>query len=275
MVKRTHTSEVINEIVAGWAVSLLMAAGPGLAPSAAAADVDYVALGDSYSSGVGTVDASGSCGRSPSGYPSLWAADHPLAVFHFDACGGATTEDVRASQLSNLTGDTDLVSITIGGNDAGFSPTLAVCTAGTDDACAAQVASARATIAEVLPGDLDATYRAIRQGAPEATVVVLGYPHLFDPAASCPGGGLSVAKRQVLNDAADDLTQVIADRAQAAGFTFVDVRPAFAGHEICTAAPWINGVSQEIPSGSYHPNADGYAQGYLPLLTEAAAGIGA
>jgi hypothetical protein len=127
----------------------------------------------------------------------------------------------------------------------------------------------------VLPGDLDATYQAIRQAAPNATVVVLGYPHLFDPAATCPEGGLSVGKRQVLNEAADDLTQVIADRAQAAGFTFVDVRAQFAGHEICTDAPWINGVSQEIPTGSYHPNADGYAQGYLPLLTAAAAGVGA
>jgi lysophospholipase L1-like esterase len=262
---------------AGWAVSVLLAGGvgAGFSPSgasAAAEDVDYVALGDSYSAGVGTVDASGSCGQSPSSYPALWAADHPLAVLHFDACGGATTDDVLASQLANLTGDTDLVSITIGGNDVGFSPTLTVCTAGTDDDCAAQVAVARAAVTQVLPAKLDATYQAIRQAATNATVVVLGYPHLFDPAAACADGALSVSKRQLLNDADDDLTQVIDDRAQAAGFTFVDVRPVFAGHEICTEAPWINDVSQDRPSDSYHPNADGYAQGYLPLLT-AAAGI--
>jgi lysophospholipase L1-like esterase len=264
-----------------WAVSLLLAvaagAGAGAVPpaaSAAAEIVDYVALGDSYSSGVGTADATGSCGRSPSGYPSLWAAAHPSAVLHFDACGGATTDDVRTLQLANLTAETGLVSITIGGNDAGFSPTLAVCTAGTDTDCEQQVASARAVIAQVLPGALDATYQAIREGAPNAAVVVLGYPHLFDPAATCPDGGLSAAKRQVLNDAADDLSLVIADRAQAAGFTFVDVRPQFAGHEICTAEPWINDVSAERPSDSYHLNAAGYAQGYLPLLT-GAAGIGA
>jgi lysophospholipase L1-like esterase len=259
----------------GWAVSLLLAvtAGVGSVPSAAQAAaeiVDYVALGDSYSSGVGTVDASGSCGRSPSSYPSLWAADHPSAVLHFDACGGAKTDDVRTLQLANLTGDTDLVSITVGGNDVGFSPTLSVCTAGTDAVCEQQVASARTAIAQVLPGALDATYQAIRQAAPNAAVVVLGYPRLFDPAASCPEGSLSVGKREVLNAAADDLTKVIADRAQAAGFTFVDVRPPFAGHEICTPEAWINDVSQDRPADSYHPNADGYAQGYLPLLTAAA-----
>ncbi|GIE98122.1 SGNH/GDSL hydrolase family protein [Paractinoplanes rishiriensis] len=254
-----------------FALSVLLAVT--LAPSAAAASpapIDYVALGDSYSSGVGTVDASGTCGRSPSSYPALWAVNHPFATLHFDACGGATTDHVRASQLNALNGDTDLVSITIGGNDVGFSPTLSVCTAAADATCTQQVTTARTAMAQALPAKLDATYQAIRQKAPNAKVVVLGYPRLFNPAVSCPGGGLSVTKQQSLNAAADHLTQVISDRARAAGFTFVDVRPLFSGHEICTAVTWINNVSQTRPYDSYHPNAGGYAQAYLPLLTAAA-----
>ncbi|MEU4236778.1 SGNH/GDSL hydrolase family protein [Actinoplanes sp. NPDC026619] len=251
-------------------------AAPGLATPAAAATataVDYVALGDSYSAGVGTPDESGSCGRSPSSYPSLWAVNHPAATLHFVACGGATTDTVRASQLAELSSATTLVSITVGGNDVGFSPTLSVCTAGTDDACRRQVESARAAMAATLPAKLDATYQAIRQKAPAATVVVLGYPRLFDPAVSCPGGGLSAVKQNLLNAAADDLNAVVRDRATAAGAAFADVRTLFTGHEICTAVTWINNVSATRPSDSYHPNSGGYAQVYLPLLN-AAAGIG-
>ncbi|GIE02601.1 lipase 1 [Paractinoplanes durhamensis] len=241
--------------------------------AAATTTVDYVALGDSYSAGVGTPDAAGSCGQSPSSYPSLWAINHPAAVLHLAACGGATTDNVRTSQLTSLTADTDLVSITAGGNDVGFSPTLSVCTAGTDAACQQQVAAARTAIAQILPAKLDATYQAIRQKAPNATVVVLGYPRLFDIAASCPGGGLSAARRQLLNDTADSLAAVTADRVKAAGFTFADTRPLFTGHGVCTTVAWINNVSATRPADSYHPNGGGYAQVYLPLLT-AASGIG-
>jgi lysophospholipase L1-like esterase len=240
--------------------------------NAAASTIDYVALGDSYSSGVGTADAAGPCGRSPSGYPSLWAAKHPTASLRFVACGGATTDDVRNTQLSALDSGTDLVSITIGGNDAGFFPTLALCTSSTDAACEQQVTTARTGIARVLPGKLDATYQAIRKQAPNAIVVVLGYPRLFDPTADCPGDGLTTFKRQVLNAAADHLARVIADRAQAAGFRFADVRSPFSGHAICTPAAWINNLSPTGAPTSFHPNAAGYSQGYLPALT-AAAGI--
>ncbi|GIF23545.1 lysophospholipase L1-like esterase [Actinoplanes tereljensis] len=256
--------------------ALALTAGTALTPVAAAAataTVQYVALGDSYSAGVGTPDESGSCGRSPSSYPSLWAVNHPAAVLHFAACGGATTDSVRTSQLGDLDAGTTVVSITAGGNDVGFSPTLSVCTAGSDDACRQQVASARAATTSVLPGKLDATYQAIRAKAPNARLVVLGYPRLFNPAVTCPTGGLSTVKQNLLNAAADDLNAVIRTRATAAGATFTDVTTLFTGHEICTAVAWINNVSPARPSDSYHPNGGGYAQAYLPLFT-AAAGIG-
>src|SRR5689334_15465308 len=98
----------------------LLAATP--AAAAARAEWDYVALGDSYSSGVGASGQTGLCLRSANGYPGLWRAAHDPASYRTNACGGATTADLRSYQLSGLSGSTDLVTLTIGGNDVGFAP---------------------------------------------------------------------------------------------------------------------------------------------------------
>ncbi len=238
-------------------------------PAAAAGPpVDYVALGDSYAAGLGSPGATGWCGRSPQSYPQQWVARRPVRSFAFVACNGATTVDLRAYQLSALDAGTDLVSVTIGGNDAGFAPTVGSCLVTDDRTCADAVGVARAVIRHVLPARLDATYRAIRDRSPAARVVVLGYPRLFER-GPCPGG-LSAAKRDTLNAGADELDTVIAARAAAAGFRYVDVRAAFAGHGICSDRAWVNTVSLLRPLDSYHPNTAGYTDGYLPGLTAAA-----
>ena len=240
------------------------------APAAAAPAVDYVALGDSYSAGVGAAGSTGLCLRSPNGYPQLWDRRNDPASFRSVACAGAETDDVLLWQVPFLRSGTDLVSITIGGNDAGFASAVISCTLGSDSACAQRVATARGYIAATLPGRLDETYRAIRRRAPTAQVVVLSYPRLFDvTAANCGAGGMSLAKRRVLNAGADDLDEVIRARSAAAGFTFADVRDEFDGHGICSAAPWLNGLTVIPPTYSWHPNATGYARGYLPALSGA------
>jgi len=125
-------------------------------------------------------------------------------------------------------------------------------------------------VTRVLPDKLDATYRAIRQHAPEAQVVVLSYPILFDTTSTyCGIGGMSIAKRRSLNSGAQDLDELIKDRAQAAGFLFADVRDNFAGHGICAASPWINGLTVIPPTDSFHPTANGYTYGYLPAMNSA------
>src|SRR5689334_13094633 len=103
--------------------------GAGI-PANAATAVHYVALGDSYSSGVGAGSTSGSCSQTSNAYPSLWAAANSPASFTFAACSGATTSDVISSQLSSLNSSTTLVSITIGGNDVGFSSIMETCVLG-------------------------------------------------------------------------------------------------------------------------------------------------
>jgi lysophospholipase L1-like esterase len=205
------------------------------------------------------------CSRGPRSYAPLWATAHG-ARFTFVACGGATTTDVRRSQVGALTDATDLVTITIGGNDAGFVTVVGTCVVGSDGACTAAVEAARGYVVTILPAQLDATYRDIRSRAPRARVIVLGYPKLFELTPSCGWFGLSLAKRTILNRGADTLAGVIAARAAAAGFDYVDVRTVFAGHGICAGIPWINPTTWPV-TDSYHPTSAGYQLGYLTALT--------
>jgi lysophospholipase L1-like esterase len=248
----------------------LLFLGVGATPATAASSIDYVALGDSYSSGVGAPGQTGSCLRSPYGYPAQWAAAQQPQTFTDLTCSGAQTSDVIATQAPAIPAGTDLVSITIGGNDAGFSSVVTTCQTSTDAACVQRVAQAENDARTTLPGRLDNAYAAIRSAAPSAKVVVLDYPLLFDTSSSsCGATGMSLTKRQALNEGAGVLDGVIAERAEAAGFTFSDVRDEFAGHGICSAAPYLNGLT--FPTvNSFHPNRDGYTYGYLPALTASA-----
>jgi lysophospholipase L1-like esterase len=246
------------------AMAVLLAA----APAQAAGPTNYVALGDSYSAGVGAGGydpASGSCSRSPRSYTALWAAGHPGTVFTSVACSGATTDDVLAKQLGALNGGTTMVTITIGGNDAGFVTVVTTCLLGTDSACTFAVNASKAYATTILPARLDRTYAAIRSRAPGARVIVLGYPRLFELTSSCGLFGMDVTKRRALDGAADALAGVIAARAGAASDTFVDVHTGFGGHGICAGQPWINTTTWPV-SDSYHPNSTGYRSGFLPAL---------
>jgi lysophospholipase L1-like esterase len=242
--------------------------------SPASADVtqNYVALGDSYAAGVGTFDydsASGACLRSPESYPALWSHSHAPAQLNSVACSGAATSDVLSNQMSALNDGVTLVTVTVGGNDIGFSGTAATCILGTDSGCWRAVSDALTIAAIDLPARLEAVYAAIRSHAPNARVLVVGYPQLADETAtSCT---LSASKRSALNLGASVLDTVISDEAAAAGLTFVDPQPAFAGHGVCSGTPWINGFSTAHLTETFHPTADGYASGYLPALDDAIA----
>lgn len=250
--------------VVSAALGALATAALTLVPSGVsqAAVTEYVALGDSYSSGTGAgsyIDLL--CTRSANAYPALWAAANRPGSFKFVACGGAKIPDVRSRQLSALTANTELVSISIGGNDAGFASTMLNCKYLTTSACRRAIEDGREYVEGRLPGELASLYQEIRNRAPRAKVVVLGYPYLYETGGICLE--MNSTKRQLLKDGADTLNNVIAAAARDAGFTFADARPAFAGHGICASQEWID-------PGNVHPTATGHAQGYLPLLTAAA-----
>ena len=227
-------------------------------PAVAAAQPAYVALGDSYSSGVGTrvyYNDGSNCSRSPDAYGPKIAAARGYAL-NFQACSGAKTTDVNSTQLGPLNSTTSLATITIGGNDAGFSNVIVNCAVWFFP-CDSSIDSANSFIQNQLPGLLDTTYSDIRSRATTAHVVVLGYPHLFTSSGTtCNFNALTSAHEVRLNQTADLLDGVISSRAAAHHFTYVDPRNQFLPHEVCSSSEWLNGQSNPL-SESYHPNISG------------------
>jgi lysophospholipase L1-like esterase len=261
---------ISRAVVAASVVSAGVLAGVMAGP-AAGASVNYVALGDSYSSGVGAgnyISSSGSCDRSYNAYPEQWAGSHSPTSFNSVACSGATTSDVLSSQISALSAGTTLVSITIGGNDAGFSSVMETCVLLPTSSCVNAVNSAENYVTTQLPARLNATLAAIRSASPNAKVVVLDYPELYDLSRSSSCIGLSTTDRTKLNQAADVLDSAIQTAAAQANDTFADVRGQFSGHEICDgSASYLNSVNIFDISSSYHPNTNGQELGYEPVFT--------
>jgi lysophospholipase L1-like esterase len=237
---------------------------------ASAAGPNYAALGDSYASGVGTDDyiSDGtSCDRSPEGYPGLWAAAHATSSFDLAACSGATTSSLLSGQLGGLSAATNLVTITIGGNDAGFTTVFEDCVLDSDSGCISEIDSAENFVRTTLPARLDNVYSSVRSHAPNATVIVLGYPRFYQVPGSCIVG-LSNTKRTAINGGADLLdTTISGEVAKFAGFHYADVRSAFSAHEICSSGTsWLHSVDFTHITDSYHPTKAGYSSGYLPVL---------
>lgn len=255
-------------LVLGCVLPLFVAAAP-----AGAAALNYVALGDSYASGVGSgsyLASSGDCLRSTRAYPQLWANAHQPSSYTSVACSGAKTTDVTANQLSALSPATTLVSITIGGNDVNFAGVMEDCVLYSTDTCVSEVDAAENTARTKLPGWLDTTYNGIRSHAPNARVVVVDYPRFYHDVWYCIG--LSSTDRSKINEGADVLDGVIQAAASRHGFAFADVRSAFAnGHEICDgSSSWLHSVDWDDVVQSYHPNANGQSGGYLPAFAAAA-----
>ena len=253
------------------AVPLVLAAASAT-PASAQTAVNYVALGDSYSSGVGAGSYSGgSCDRSANAYPQLWANAHAGTALSFVACSGATTSDVISSQLSALSSATNLVSITIGGNDVGFENVMITCVLGSTGDCVSAVDQAENEANTQLPGALNTLFADISADAPNARVVVLGYPEFYDLSKSSGCIGLSTTDRTALDGGADLLDSVIqAATAGHAGFAYAEIRPAFAGHEICDSSSWLHSVDWLNLGDSYHPTASGQSGAYYPVFSAAA-----
>ncbi|QKW05692.1 SGNH/GDSL hydrolase family protein [Streptomyces sp. NA04227] len=269
----TRIASVLSALALAGAAALTGAssAQAAVAPVGPAAGTGYVALGDSYSSGLGAGSydsGSGDCKRSTKAYPVLWKNAHAPASFDFVACSGAVTGDVLANQLGPLNANTGTVSITIGGNDAGFSDVMTTCILQSESTCVARVNEAKAFANNQLPGKLDQVYSAITGRAPSAHVVVLGYPRFYKLGGGCLAG-LTETERAAINSGADVLNSVVAKRAADHGFTYADVTGNFSGHEICSSAPWLHSVNWTNIGESYHPTAAGQSGGYLPALNSA------
>jgi lysophospholipase L1-like esterase len=253
--------------VIGVTVAFMLFAAPAFATK-------YVSLGDSYSSGTGTRTYYDSgCQRSVTSYPYLLHNAHPTWAFVHAACSGAKTGDILNTQVSSVTSDTNWVSYTIGGNDAGFSSVITECAyPGWASDCNGAINTAQSYINNTLPGRLDLVNNAIKSHAASAKVVVLDYPHLFNGQDCNAATFFSPAEETRLNQTADMLRDKLSQAASRAGanFIFRDVIPPFVGHAVCdggggSSTEWINGLSNPVGE-SYHPKVTGHASGYYPVL---------
>ncbi|GGM76416.1 hypothetical protein GCM10010106_23670 [Thermopolyspora flexuosa] len=260
----------------------------------------YVGLGDSYSSGEGAFGeqdeqapvnpGATACRRSRESYvPQVGEAYRFPEGVEFWACGGATTRGVlrgqhgHTPQIERIGPATSLVTLTLGGNDAGFSPVLTECFTRVtwSDACVRQEPEVRRRI-ERLGHDLYEVIAEIRRRAPRARIIVVGYPRPFpkSPAEEVRGLGplpavsLTPDDQLWLNRMTKELDDQIArvangiDRLIAAfrgqgSVEYLDAYDAFDGHEVGTAQPYLNGLVLElgvppVNPHSFHPNRDGY-----------------
>jgi len=244
--------------IVGIAAAVL---GVLLPVASASAAPQYAALGDSYSSGVGTrvfYEESGECDRSPDAFGPKVAAAKGYTL-SFQACSGAKTGEVISKQLGTLSSTTSLVTITIGGNDAGFSNVIINC-ALYYFTCGSAISEANTYIKNTLPGLLETTYKDIRAKATTAKVVVLGYSKLFTKeGATCNVNFLTSGNEKKMNETAELLDSVIKGRAEAAKFTFINPTAPFESHEVCSSSEWLNGQSNPL-SESYHPNVSGQSE---------------
>ncbi len=261
---RRILARLVTTLVAGLAGILSVGVLPAAADTVGIGQ--YVALGDSYAAGQGASapdDYLNNCLQSPNGYPALLDAENQIHLRANAACSGATTSDVSEEQLSALKQSTRLVTLTVGAADLGLSRVLAACTpVPPTTACQTEIDKALALLAvppggeSTLGGRLTGLYADVADAAPNALIVVTGYPLLFDHVQA------DDLKTQI-NRATAALnltikTAVESARNSGVNIFHVDVTEAFAGHGIDCGCPvpFINPPGTGI--NAFHPTAAGY-----------------
>ena len=260
-------------LAAGLA-AIAMAVGLAAVPAQAVDKTQYIALGDSYAAGQGAGPyKNDTCYRSKNTYSELAAETKAIKLVTNAACSGKTTQEVVATQLLQLDGRTELVTITAGGNNLGFGDIVTNCGAAISNpafagACADASATAMAKIGSgQLAGEVAAMIQSVQAAAPNAKIVVTGYPYLFDPIPADQADPMSqfIYRATAL---ANGLNGSIALAAWETKVQFVEVWPAFVGHGINSNDPWINGATGN--ADGFHPNAEGYLAYYTALNADGA-----
>ncbi|MEV5876336.1 SGNH/GDSL hydrolase family protein [Streptomyces sp. NPDC052101] len=272
-------SALRRAVAATFALAGALTLGLTATPAQAATTLNYAALGDSYSaaSGVLPIDASNLiCLRSTANYPHVIAAGTGARLTDV-TCGAAQTKDFTESQYPGVapqtdavTADTDLVTLTIGGNDNGtFINAMLACgtagifSGGNGSPCKDIYGSTfdDAIDANTYPA-LKSALRSVRAKAPDARVAVLGYPWIT-PAKADPScfAQLPVASGDVpyLHALQAHLNAVVQRAAEETGATYVDFSQVSEGHDACRpiGTRWIEPLLFGTNIVPVHPNALG------------------
>ena len=213
----------------------------------------YVALGDSFAAapGVGNGGSGGACKRSDTNYPSLVAADLDIKTFKDVSCAGATTASLTTettpegadsavpAQLDAVDDDADLVTINVGLGDRDVLPhSFEMCLA---LPCGDKV-TPQVILSDVsaMSDALTSAVRAVQDKAPEAYVVLVGYPTITPAAGSCEAmPDVDQASLDAANRVLDEINREVRFAARDTGVGYLDVARLSMGHELCSSDPWV------------------------------------
>lgn len=257
------------------------AAQPSPAPASAGASetaVHYVALGDSYTAGPlinPGQPGSGSCLRSQHNYPSYVAEALHAASFVDVSCAAATVADLThrqhvggeqvPPQLAALSASTTLVTVGVGGNEEGlFGSLVDACLpqlTGQDTGPCPRIFPTRAALRERLAaarrveGTLSSALQRIHRRAPQAEVLVVGYPRLLPRTGTCPAVPFAASDYAPLARVEAALNGSLRRAAAAEGATYVDLAGPSTGHDVCAGADaWVNGAQIQVGRAApFHP----------------------
>lgn len=276
---RHRFAALASTLTAALAVAVL----PGTTSSQASVErpLRYVSMGDSYSAASGVLPpdptAPPQCLRSAANVGHV-IAEATGAAFTDVSCGGAQTKDYFkpqydgvAPQLDALRRNTQLVTMTIGGNNNNtFISAIVSCgtagltTAGQGSPCKDRYGRsfARDIQQKTYPA-LVRTLRAVRSRAPRAEVAILGYPWILPARVGC-FDKMPVARGDVpyLRDIQTLLNRVIRRAAGETGSTYVNLNKVSEGHDACQpiGTRWVEPVLQTTNPVVVHPNALGEAR---------------
>jgi hypothetical protein len=254
----------------------MLAALAVLAAGARAAN--YVALGDSYAAGpiIPNQIAPLGCLKSDHNYAHLAAPTIGLPL-RDPTCSGATTDDMTSPQetelgtnppqFNSLDSETTRVSLTIGGNDIGFSDIALDCVtlnpfstpckdkynSGGKDQIAERIAATAPKVDAVLDG--------IKARSPAAKVFVVNYAAIFpETGFGCwPQMPIGFGDVPYLRAKQKELNAMLATQAAANGAALVDWYKASIGHDACkgSSTRWVEPVVPTNPAAPIHPNLAG------------------
>jgi hypothetical protein len=258
--------------------------------AASASAARYVALGDSYAAGpfIPNPVLPLGCLKSDHNYSHLAAPS--IGPLRDASCSGAKTDDManpqsieidgpNPPQFNSLEAGTEVVSLTIGGNDIGFSEVAQSCItlnpfsspckdkydSGGHDQLAERIEATAPKVAAVLQG--------VHARSPGARVYVLNYPAIFpETGHGCwPQMPVSYADAPYLRATEQRLDAMIATQAAANGATLVNWYQASIGHDACKSSSvrWVEPLVPNNPAAPIHPNLTGM-QGAASLLVAAA-----
>ena len=241
--------------VAGLGVLLVQGRRP---PSRTA---QYVALGSSFAAGFGLGPRLGgspyACLKSSNGYPQQLAKLLSLSLEDM-TCSGATTTQVlqggqyfQGPQIDALSKNTQLVTLTTGGNDVSYVGDLIYLAARSREGIVGSVLRLRPKMLKPvqerafpkLQNEILATLLEIRQRAPHARIILVTYPAILPPSGTCPSLGIDESDASVMRQVGDRLAEVTRASAQQAAVSLVDLAKLSVDHNACASSPWVNGAA--------------------------------